>query len=365
MTMALGNYLVGTRRILRESMKILVRGTNWIGDAVMTIPALRELRRIFPRDHITLHTRSWAEGIFRDVDFIDEFLIFDEKGSNFRTLFEQAHRIRAGNYDVGIIFPNSYRSAAMMKLGRIPRCFGFAKEGRSMLLTDAIKVPRWKKQSHEVYYYLELIRQVEKSILDADTVNYRDEITGLDISAARKAEAAEMLRGAGLGNDAGIVAIGPGSANSRAKRWGSKNFAELAERVFRDCGAGAAILGSAEDADVAARVREHSAVPLIDLTGKTSLSEAAAILAAVDLFISNDMGLAHIAAAAGTPTIVIFGPTNPETTRPIGSNVQIAREPVDCSPCMLRDCPIDHRCMTRISVDDIMKMAAPVLTGTR
>lgn len=344
-------------------MKILVRGTNWIGDAVMTIPALRELRRIFPRDHITLHTRSWAEGIFRDADFIDDFLTFDEKGSDFRTLFEQAHRLRKGDYDLGVIFPNSYRSAAIAKLGRVSRRFGFAKEGRSLLLTDAVKVPRWKKGRHEIFYYLRLVREIENRMLGTGTVTDANSDTRLSVSEARKAEARERLKNAGIRSDQKIVAIGPGSANSRAKRWGAKNFAGLATRLVEDFKAGVVMLGSGEEAEVAARVKNCARVPIFDLTGETNLAEAVAILAAVDIFISNDMGLAHVSAAVGTPTIVIFGPTNPETTRPMGLDVQIARNPVECAPCMLRDCPIDHRCMTGISTDRILEMAARKLAG--
>lgn len=343
-------------------MKILVRGTNWIGDAVMTIPALRELRRIFPRDHITLHTRSWAEGIFRDADFIDDFLTFDEKESEFRILFEQAHRLRKGDYDLGVIFPNSYRSAAIAKLGRVSRRFGFAKEGRSLLLTDAVRVPQWKKQRHEVYYYLRLIQEVENQLLGTSTVSDANCDTRLDVSGARKAEARETLQNVGIRDNQKIVAIGPGSTNSRAKRWGAQNFADLATRLVDDYNAAVVILGSSEETEVAARVKKNAKAPVFDLTGKTNLAEAVAILAAVDLFISNDMGLAHVSAAVGTPTIVIFGPTNPETTRPIGADVQIAINPVDCAPCMLRDCPIDHRCMTGISVDTILKMAGNQLS---
>lgn len=345
-------------------MKILVRGTNWIGDAVMTIPALRELRRIFPLAHITLHTRSWAEGIFRDADFVDELLTFDESNSNFRTLFTEAHRLRARRFDLGIIFPNSYRSAAIAKLGRISRRFGFAREGRSLLLTDAIRIPRWKKERHEVFYYLQLIEEVEKRVLGCETIAGRPPETALGISDARKARAREKLNDAGLCSNRKIVAIGAGSTNSRAKRWGSENFAALAVCLAKDFDAGVILLGSREETEISSRVLGLAEGLPIDLTGKTNLAEAVAILAAIDLFISNDMGLAHVAAAAGTPTIVIFGPTNPETTRPIGPNVQIARNSVECAPCMLRDCPIDHRCMTGLSVEYVFEMAAELLSAS-
>src|SRR5688572_33510026 len=113
-------------------MKIVVRGTNWIGDAVMTIPALRELRRIFPDAQITLHTRSWANGIFQDADFIDEILAFEESESKVRTVTEQVKLLKEQKFDLAVLFPNSFASAATVKLSKIPRRFGYAKEGRSV-----------------------------------------------------------------------------------------------------------------------------------------------------------------------------------------------------------------------------------------
>src|SRR5690606_10371312 len=125
-------------------MRILVRGTNWIGDAVMSIPALRELRRIFPDAHTALHTRGWAKGIFETAGVVDEILPFEESGKDLGTIFREARRLRAGRFDLAVIFPNSFRSASIVKLAGIPRRFGYAKEGRGLLLTDAVHIPSWK-----------------------------------------------------------------------------------------------------------------------------------------------------------------------------------------------------------------------------
>jgi heptosyltransferase-2 len=159
------------------------------------------------------------------------------------------------------------------------------------------------------------------------------------------------------------VAIGAGSTNSRAKRWLPERFAELNDRLQRELGANVILLGSAGEEKVANKVMEKSVFKPIRLTGKTTLDEAVSILAEVDLLISNDMGLAHIAPATGTDTIVIFGPTNPDTTRPFSQRAEIIRKDVECSPCMLRDCPIDHRCMTWISTDDVFRAAAKKLSN--
>ena len=335
-------------------MKILVRGTNWIGDAVMTIPALRELRCVFPDAQITLHTRSWAEGIFRDSDLLDAIIPFDESSSNFRTLLEQSRLLRSKKFDLAVVFPNSYRSAAMVKLAGIPRRFGYAKEGRGMLLTDAIKIPDWKSSRHEVFYYLNLVSEVERRIVGTRRVESTKPGIGLTVAPERVELAKQMLMGHGLEPAKPTVALGPGSTNSMAKRWPIERFAELSDRIQKECGANIVLLGSKQESDVAGQLQAHAMLPVIDMTGKTDLGEASSILKACDAFVSNDMGLAHLAAAVGTQALVIFGPTDPTTTRPFAENARVIREAVECSPCMLRECPIDHRCMTRISVDQVL-----------
>lgn len=343
-------------------MKILIRGTNWIGDAVMTIPALREIRRLFPDAHITLQTRKWAEGIFRDADFLDEILAFDDADSNFRTILQQSRSLRAEKFDIAVILPSSYRSAAIVKLAGIPRRFGYSKEGRGMLLTNAIEIPKWKKERHEVFYYLNLVAEVERNLIGSSSVGDREPNIHLGVSQERVNRSTVFLEGRGLDTNRPTIAFGPGSTNSLAKRWPVARFAAVADRISEEFDANLLVLGSEQEQDVAAEMGRNASSELIDLTGATDLGEAAAILKCADLFISNDMGLAHLAAAVGTATIVMFGPTDPRTTRPFTLDATVLREPVECSPCMLRECPIDHRCMTRITVDLVVQNARRVLS---
>ena len=150
-----------------------------------------------------------------------------------------------------------------------------------------------------------------------------------------------------------IIALGVGSTNSRAKRWAAESYAELNDKLQNESNANVVLVGAKDELDVSNEVFEKSKRKPTILTGKTSLAEAAAILSEIDLLVSNDMGLAHVASAVGTKTLVIFGPTNPATTRPW--NAEIIYKAVECAPCMLRDCPIDHRCMTRISADEVFE----------
>lgn len=339
-------------------MKILIRGTNWIGDAVMTIPALRELNRVFADSHLTLYTRPWAEGIFRDVDFVDEILTFEKKKKHSPSeLREEAAFLRREKFDLAILLTNSFESALVTKLARIPRRIGFNKDLRGLLLTDPIAVPEWKGRNHEVSYYLALAAETERRVLGRETILVGEPDIRLDVSDERRADARRFLETAGADLAKPIIALGVGSTNSRAKRWPAERYAALSDRLRNELQANVLIVGSPNETDVAAAVLSKTSVLPLDISGKTTLAEITAILSVCDLFISNDMGLAHVAAATGTETIVIFGPTDDVTTRPFGGNSTVIRHDVECSPCMLRDCPIDHRCMMRVSVEQVFATA--------
>ena len=335
--------------------KIIVRGTNWIGDAVMTIPALRELRRIFPDAKITLFTRSWAEGIFRDADFLDEILTFDKTDSKIADTFAQAKILKEKDFDLAVLFPNSFETALVAKLAKIPKRFGYAKESRSFLLTNAVQIPVWKNERHEVFYYLNLVAEIEKKYFGRQTMLENKPQTDLTVSDERRAEARKILEENRIDLSKKTIALGVGSTNSRAKRWQTESYAKLNDLLQNELHANVLLVGAKDETEVSEEVFAKSQRKPIILTGKTSLAEAVAILSEIDLLVSNDMGLAHIAPAVGTKTLVIFGPTNEKTTQPIGS--EIIRKNVECSPCMLRDCPIDHRCMTRISAEEVFEKA--------
>ena len=341
-------------------MKIVIRGTNWIGDAVMSVPAIKRLRTAFPEAEITLLTREWAEGIFRDADFIDRIITLDSARSPARSVAQQASMLRPEKFDLAVILPNSFESALAGRLSGAKRVFGYATDGRGFMLTDRVAVPEWKNRRHEVFYYLNLVEAVEAAFGRATSKDLPPAPSIL-ISAERKAAARELLAGSGADLSKPVVAIAAGSKNSRAKRWGTAKFSEFADALVAGKGANVVLIGAPDEAEVSEAVRDSSKSTLIDLTGKTDLSVAAAMLAEADVLVANDMGLAHLAPAVGTPSITIFGPTDPATTRPFDEGSAIIRVDVECSPCMLRDCPIDHRCMTRISVDSVVAKALEIL----
>ncbi len=340
-------------------MNIVVRGANWIGDAVMTIPALRVLRKSFPDSKITLHTREWAEGIFRDADFIDELLTYQPEKSTLKTVRKQAEIWRGEKFDLAVLFPNSFESALLAKFGKVPTRFGYAKEGRSLLLTDAIEIPVWKNGKHEIFYYINLIGAVEKKYHGAETLLKDEPHFNLMVSEQRKAEARHFLTENGVDLSKKLIAFVAGSTNSRAKRWQTDSYARLNDEIQRQLEANVILIGAGSELEVSQEIYEKSRVKPIILTGKTNLALTTAILSICDATVSNDTGPAHISAALGIKTIVIFGPTNPATTQPWNS--EIIRKDVECAPCMLRDCPIDHRCLTRISADEVFNKLLSVI----
>jgi heptosyltransferase-2 len=336
-------------------MKILVRGTNWIGDAVMTIPAVRKLRRLFPDAGLTLQTRAWAKGILDQTGLFDE--IITPVG-----FFDQVKQLRERRFDLAIVLTNSFSSALTVRLAGVGRSFGYACERRSLLLSNPIAMPEWKDTRHEVYYYLNLIDAVENKYFGRNTETDELEPTLL-IPAGKREEASFSLREHGAFLHSKTVALAPGSTNSRAKRWIPHRFAQLNDRLQTELNCNVVLLGSKDDQQISQMVASLSRRQPIDLTGHTDIATAAAILGEIDLLISNDMGLAHLAPAVGTQTLVIFGPTNQLTTRPFSESASVISANVECSPCMLRDCPIDHRCMTRISVEEVFERARTILNN--
>ncbi len=343
-----------------ESIKrIVVRGTNWVGDAVMTVPALRELRRLFPKAHLTLATRSWAKGLFADAEFIDDLQTHD--GSGLPGLIGQVREWRKRHFDLAVILPNSFEAALVASLARVPLRIGYASDKRRALLTHPVSLPEWRSSKHEVFYYLKIIAELEWLVTNQQTFLNTQLDGSLEVADTRKSAALDFLREKGVREARPVVALCPGSTNSRAKRWPAERYAALADRLVDALGAEVLLIGSEDELAISAEVVDQMHNKPVLLTGQTDLAKLVAVLSLVDLLVTNDTGPAHIASALGRPTLVIFGPTNPLTTRPFSQFGDVLRHPPDCAPCMLRDCPIDHRCMTAISPDEVFERAAGML----
>jgi heptosyltransferase-2 len=342
-----------------ESIKrVVVRGTNWVGDSVMTVPALRALRRVLPDANITLVIRPGAKGIFSEADFIDDVLVYNRK--NAFSVIPQVREWKRRQFDLAVLFQNAFEAALIPFLAGVPVRLGYATESRQALLTHPLALPDWRSSRHEVFYYLYLVTALEQMLFGSSSICEAEPDASIQISEHRRDEARSLLRSHGIGEENSIVAICPGSINSRAKRWPAEAYAALADRLI-ESQRQVLLIGSQEEVEVSKDVMSRMRQRPVVLTGKTSLDEITAVLATVDLIVTNDTGPAHIGAALGRPTIVIFGPTNPLTTRPFSPEAEILRHPPECAPCMLRDCPIDHRCMTAITVDEVFERSHALL----
>ena len=341
-----------------EIKRVVVRGTNWVGDSVMTVPALRALRRVLPDAKITLVVRPSASGMFADVGFVDEVLTYDRR--NVWSVVPQIKEWRRRKFDLAVLFQNAFEAALIPFLASVPLRLGYATEARQALLTHPLPLPEWRSSRHEVFYYLYLVTALEQMLFGTSAICQSDPDASLQISDVRRNEAENLLRSYGVREGEPVVVLCPGSINSRAKRWPAEAYATLADRLI-ESKRQVVLIGSPNELDVSNEVTSHMQQRPIVLTGKTSLDQITALLSVIDLIVTNDTGPAHVAAALGRPTLVIFGPTNPLTTRPFAPEAEILRHPPDCAPCMLRDCPIDHRCMTAITVDEVFERSNALL----
>jgi heptosyltransferase-2 len=320
----------------------------------MSLPALSALRRLFPLAEITVAAPPGTADIFLDSKCINDILV-QRSGGPFAAL-TNARKLRRGRFNLAVLFQNAFAAAATALLAGVPMRIGYATDRRSALLTSAVPLPTWKDERHESFYYLNIVAELEHTIGRSLSVMQSEPVFDLPVSMRRRETARHMLTQSGGHAGQPVAVLCPGSVNSRAKRWPAERYAELADR-FSEAGLDVVLVGSPGEIDVSNEVGDRASHKPILLTGKTTVADIVALISIADLVVTNDTGPAHIGAALGTPTLVIFGPTNPLTTYPLSPHAELIREPPDCAPCMLRDCPIDHRCMTAISVDEVFRRA--------
>ena len=336
-------------------MKILVRATNWVGDAIMSIPALEAVRRRWPDAHIAVLARSWVADLYRGQPFLDQIISFDSRASNGggRQSKSIAAALRAEHFDCALLLQNAFRAAWTTWRAGVPERIGYARDGRSILLTKPIPVPKAGEiPAHECYYYLELLRRSHWIDALPDVNEIRLRIEPQAITAAQL-----NLSAAGARPGKMWIAVAPGAAYGSAKCWPAERFAELADGLIAEFEADVILFGTASERDIVGRIEARMRHRPVNVTGQTSIGDLPALFAACHVFIGNDSGAMHVAAAAGLPVVAMFGPTDPNGTAPVTSQKALVQRHVSCSPCFLRKCPIDHRCMTRIGVEDVRAAA--------
>jgi len=340
-------------------VKILIRATNWVGDAIMALPALRAVRIRFPEAGIAILARPHVADIYRDQQICDQFITYELQGKHSGLFGRErlARELRALKFDVALLLQNAFDAAWLAWRAGIPERIGFARDARSFLLTKAVPVPRpGEIPRHEKFYYLEFLRRAGwiDSLPDETFI-------ALKVSEQNRVIAAEFLSQFGARPHSLRIAIGAGASYGSAKCWPPSRFAELANRLQAQTDADIILFGTAFEAAVTRAIARELRKPPVDLTGKTAIADLPAVLSHCHLFIGNDSGAMHVAAAVGLPVIAIFGPTDPFGTAPVTPRCTIVQEKPYCSPCFLRHCPTDHRCMRAITPDMVEAAARPWL----
>lgn len=327
-----------------EVERLVVRAPNWLGDALMALPAIGALRRHFRTAHLTVAAPSGVAALFDEDTGVSPDAVLRLP----KTPREIRNALAAGQFDLGILLTNSFRSAWLMRRAGIRARWGVARSWRGPLLTRRpMRLPT-RGVVHQAEVYRNLVRGFG--------IPCDDDAPRLRVRPATRAAGRARL-GERVLDGRRIAVLAPGAAYGQAKQWPPSRVAEVVARMIRDRDMTCVLVGAGHDRDAARAVEARLltlapelAPRLVDLTGRTSLPELMGVLVHADVVVSNDSGAMHLAAAIGRPVVAIFGPTDERATRPLGPHA-VLTAPAFCRPCHLRDCPIDHRCMTRVTVD--------------
>jgi heptosyltransferase-2 len=355
--------MLGNTRVHVGSIShILVRAPNWIGDAVMGTPALMDLRDAFPESKITLWARPTIAELLRGHPGIDEVFVYDHKGRHKGLLGKVAliRALRHRRFGMAILLQNAFEAAFLTFISGVPERWGYATDGRRLFLSRGINVPQQEGRVHQVEYFQRLIGDL--------TGVQTKRAPNLMVQEDEEQLVDEEFPSLARGSADEVIGVNPGSVYGTAKRWLPERFAEAADQIIENRQKALSpervikcvIVGGPGEEELGRTVGRHMNNPSIVLSGKTTIRQLLVIIKRCSLFLTNDTGPMHIAGTFGVPVVAIFGSTDPAHTAPAPNLSQIVRSSVRCSPCLLRHCPIDHRCMTNISVEDVYQAALKV-----
>jgi heptosyltransferase-2 len=340
--------------------RLLVVSPNWLGDAVMSLPAVGDLRRRFPRARLMVAARKTLAALFTMSPLVDEVVATQWSGrlSSHGSRRADIAALRALGADASILLPNSFASAWLVRLAGIPERWGYAADLRRPLLSRAVRRPAIRV--HQAEYYRRLLRGlgIDNGPLEPELV----------VPTRAIDDARELLRASGWDERRRPVVMAPGAAYGGAKRWPAEYFADVATKLVRERSVQCVLIGSAADGSITGWVRtlvpEDARTSIVDLAGSTTLDTLAGVLALASACVSNDSGPMHLAGAVGVPLIALFGPTRERETMPLarrGGRVDVLINHVWCRPCMLRECPLDHRCMKELLPARVFTAVADML----
>ncbi len=336
-------------------MKILVRAPNWVGDVVMCLPAFEAIRYRQPDAEISILARPSVIDIFDGQRLADKLIVYEHRNQHagFWGRERLVRELKREHFDVAILFQNAFDAAWLAWRAGIPGRIGYRRDARGFLLTNSIRTPKpGETPAHESYYYLELLRRA--GWLDALPPLHR---ISLRVDDAARSSAENKLSAAGAKSGALRLAIAAGAAYGSAKCWLPERYAAVADRFIDEFGGDVILFGASAETEVGRAYRRGHEAPSIQFRGTNFYRRVPALLSTCHLFIGNDSGAMHVAGAVGVRVVGIFGSSDPLGTAPLTPEFRLVRHEVECSPCFLRTCPIDHRCMTRIAVNDVWAAA--------
>ena len=322
----------------------------------MTTPAVRAIREGFPNAHISFLAKPWVAPVFEKSEHIDRLIIYDgeRRHKGFFGKFRLARDLEKYDFDAAILLQNAFEAALISLLAGIPLRIGYSRDARRLLLTHAVPCTNEIKTKHQTEYYLNILRRIG---IENDN---RDLYLKLNQNDRFRAEKILLEHHLSLGEK--IIGINPGATYGPAKQWPPDRYARLADRIQTFSEVRVIIFGGPGDQNLGQKISELMRHQPLDLSGKTSLGEAMALIERCDLFITNDSGLMHVAAALDVPLVAVFGSTNPVATGPLGSNSKVVQAAVPCSPCLKSNCPEGHlKCMDQIEVDHVFDVAKELL----
>lgn len=340
------------RRMRREGgKKILVRVPNWIGDAVMCLPALEALKSLHPSSRITVLAKPKVIPVFENNPAISEILEFGSKKGGILEKMSVSSELKGRGFDTALLFQNAFEAAFISFLSRIPERVGYARDFRSAFLTKAVSVTREIKKRHQVYYYLNLVEALGRSV-DKEIAP----IPKLYISEEEAGWARGFLRDKGLSGRP-LFGAAPGASYGPAKMWPPERFASVLKELSEARKGAALVFGGPDDKEACGALKR--AYPRAsDLSGELSLRQSMSLMSLLDAFITNDSGPMHISAALGVPTVAIFGSTDSVLTGPAGKKTAVVGKKMECSPCFKRECKFGHyECLRAIDADEVLKAA--------
>ncbi|HEY3129717.1 MAG TPA: lipopolysaccharide heptosyltransferase II [Acidobacteriota bacterium] len=341
---------------------ILIRAPNWIGDCIISLPVVKEIRRLYPDARLAILARAWVSDIYRAGAAADEVISIDPNDDD-RTggMLRLCRNLSRRNFDCTLLLPNAFRSAVIAWLSRIPLRIGYNTDHRGFLLTCSLPVRREALTLHQSFYYLDLLTQSGLSPVQyIGNGCYKPDVR-LRLGGEDTKQAVDILERLGVSLLRPVIGINPGAFYGPAKRWFPERYAAVADYLVTRWNAQILILGSAGESKIAREIQVSMKHAPVILTGSTTLRELMGLIEHCDLFISNDSGPMHLAAALQRPLIALFGSTDERATGPLTPGAYVIHKQVECTPCFLRTCPIDLRCFKKIEVQEVCKLADDIL----